>query len=127
MLHPPPLSYLALFMMPFICSAKAMKHVTITFSHCMFWVENFLFLFAFFVYEIMILPIAYIRVLVNIIRNSMGIFTTILNLIIWLLAGIIIMIFLLCRGISYLIKILSFHQGCRYGKVDELAIVVIDP
>lgn len=36
------------------------------------------------------------------------------------------MFFLLLRDVAFLIKILCFHNGCRYGRVDEYVEDSID-
>ena len=119
-LHPPPLSYLSALMMPFLVSRVAMLYISKGFSYVMFWLENIFFVLAFLGFEAAIFPIAYIKVWINIIRNSMGILNTILNCIVWLLIGIPMMLFLLFRDMRYLMKILSFHNGCKDGKTEEL-------
>lgn len=120
-LHPPPLSYLSIIMVPFLLSRKGMAYVSKSFSYFMFWLENIFFIASFFTFEAVILPIAYIKVWINIVRNSMGILNTILNCVVWALIGIFMMFYLLLRDVSYLAKILSYHNGCRFGKLDELA------
>jgi hypothetical protein len=92
----------------------------------MFWFENLFFIVAFMFFEILIMPIAYIKIWINGARNSMGILKTILNCFIWLLIGLFMMFFLVFRDVGYLIKILAYHNGCRYGKIDELAEESID-
>jgi hypothetical protein len=92
----------------------------------MFWFENLFFIVAFMFFEILIMPIAYIKIWINVARNSMGILKTILNCFIWLLIGLFMMFFLVFRDVGYLIKILAYHNGCRYGKIDELAEESID-
>lgn len=126
-LHPPPLSYLSAAMVPFLFSRTGMAYISKSFSYFMFWLENIVFVIAFFLFELLIMPIAYIKVWINIVRNSMGILNTILNCVIWALIGIFMMFFLLFRDVSYLVKILSYHNGCRFGKVDELAEESVDP
>jgi hypothetical protein len=93
----------------------------------MFWLENIFFVFAFIFFELLIMPVAYVKVWINIVHNSMGILNTILNCLIWTLIGIFMMFFLLFRDMSYLLKILSYHNGCRFGKADELAEESVDP
>ena len=126
-LHPPPLSYLSAMMIPFLVSRKAMFYISKAFSYLMFWIENIVFVGAFLAFEAIIFPIAYAKVWINLIRNSMGVLNTIVNCIIWLLIGFFVMFYLLLRDVAYLMKILSHHDGCRAGKVDELADDPIDP
>jgi hypothetical protein len=108
-LHPPPLSYLSALMIPFLVSSKAMAFLSKGFSYFMFWLENVFFIGGFIGFEVAIMPVAYVKVWINIIRNSMGVLNTILNCIVWLLIGLFMMIFLLIRDVGYLIKILSYH------------------
>lgn len=75
----------------------------------MYWIENIFFIMGFIMYELVMMPIAYIKIWINIIKGSMGALRTILNCIVWALIGLIMMVFLLFRDIAYLIKILSFH------------------
>ena len=126
-LHPPPLSYLSAMMIPFLVSSVAMKYISKSFSYLMYWLENLFFIAGFSAYEILIAPIAYFKVWFNIIKNSMGVLNLIINCIVWLLIGIPTIVFLVLRDIFYLIKILCYHNGCRYGKADELAEEQIDP
>jgi len=112
-LHPPPVSYLSAMMIPFLVSRKAMRFISKGFSYLMFWAENIFFIMAFMLFELAIMPIAYIKVWINIIRNSMGVLNTIVNCLVWLIIGLFMMIFLLFKDVFHLVKILSFHHGCR--------------
>lgn len=125
-LHPPPLSYLSILMAPFLVSRKAMQYISKWFSYLMFWIENFLFIFAFLVFEVCISPIAYAKVWINLIKNSMGVLNTIVNCAIWLVIGIFIMFYLLLRDVVYLMKILGHHDGCKAGKVDDIGEDPVD-
>jgi hypothetical protein len=119
-LHAPPLSYLSILMFPFLICRAAMVYISKFFSYLMFWVENIFFIFAFFALEIVLLPLAYIKIWFNIIRNSMGVLRTILNALIWAIIGVIMMIFMLFSDMFNLIKILCYHKGCRTSlKLDE--------
>jgi hypothetical protein len=108
-LHPPPLSYMSAIMIPFVFSSWIMVYITKGFSYIMHWIENLCFLFGFLMFELMLVPIAYIKVWINIILNSLGVLKTIGNCFMWLLFGIPMMIFLLFRDIAYLIMILCRH------------------
>lgn len=126
-LHPPPLSYLSAMLIPFLVSSLLMNYISKGFSYFMFWLENFFFIVLFLIFELVISPIAYFKIWINILRNSMGILNTIMNSIIWLLTGVFIIMYLLVRDMGFLLKILSYHNGCKYGKADELAEEAIDP
>jgi len=119
-LHPPPLSYLTIFMILFTPFRGCMVYVSKFFSYLMFWIENSVFVFIFFILELIIMPLAYLKIWFNIIKNSLGVIRTILNCLIFAILGVPIMFFIVLRDFFYLMKILCMHQGCRYGRVDEL-------
>ena len=105
-LHPPPISYLSTIMIPFVFSSTLMKYVTMAFSYSMHWIENTFFIIGFFLFEIIIAPLAYLKVWFNIIMNSIGIIKTIINGLAWTILGLPFMSFLIFRDSIYLLKIL---------------------
>lgn len=52
-----------------------MKKASKAFSYGMFWVENGIFITIFFMLEMCLVPIVYIKVFLNIVTCSMGLFT----------------------------------------------------
>jgi hypothetical protein len=58
--------------------------------------------------------------LFTLLKNTNGFFRKIVNLVIWAAFGALIMTVLVCRDVFYLIKILTYHKGCRFGQIDEL-------
>ena len=126
-LHPPPLSYLSALMVPFTVNSVAMKYMSMSFSYLMYWLENLVFIGAFLLFELLLLPIAYIKVWMNLIKNSMGVLNLITNCLVWLLIGIPTIVFLFLRDGFYLLKILCHHNGCRYGKAEEMLEEHIEP
>jgi hypothetical protein len=123
-LHPPPLSYLSTLMIPFLVSSFVMQYISKGFSYLMYWLENLFFISGFLFLELLIAPVAYVKVWINIVRNSMGVLKTILNCIVWGLIGLIMTGFLMFRDVAYIIRILCYHQGCREGRIDDLLAVV---
>lgn len=119
-LHPPPVSFLSAMMIPFLVSSVAMRYISKSFSYMMYWLENIFFIIGYLVFEIVIVPLAYLKIWFNFIKNSMGVLNLITNCFIWLCIGIPTILFLAARDLYYLIKILCYHNGCRYGKEDEL-------
>lgn len=115
-LHPPPLSYMTATLIPFLVSPVAMKHMTKAYSYILFWVENTVLIGGFLFFEIFIFPIAYLKVWINIIRNSIGTFKKICNSFIIAVLGIFILFFIMMRDVYYLCRILLYHQGCREGQ-----------
>lgn len=108
-LHPPPLSYLSTLMIPFLVSSFVMQYVSMGFSFLMYWLENIFFIMSFMLLEMFIAPVAYVKVWINIIKNSMGVLKTILNCVVWGLIGLIMTFFLLFRDVAYMIRILCYH------------------
>ncbi len=118
-LHPPPLSYLSTMMIPFVWSSVLMTYVTKGFSYMMHWLENLFFLAGFLFIELALFPVAFLKVLLNLVISSLGIGKAVMNCITWFIVGIPVTFYLLLRDVWYLIRILSYHQGCREGKVDD--------
>ena len=105
-LHPPPISYLSTIMIPFVFSSTLMKYVTMAFSYSMHWIENTFIIIGFFLFEIIIAPLAYLKVWFNIIMNSIGLVKTIINGLAWTILGLPFMSFLILRDSIYLLRIL---------------------
>lgn len=108
-LHPPPVSYMSAVMILFVWSSFLMKYTTKGFSYLMHWIENAIFIGGFLFFEAALAPLAYLKVWWNIIANSMGLLKTIINCILWAILGLPMMVFLLLRDATYLIKILGYH------------------
>jgi hypothetical protein len=125
-LHPPPLSYLSMMMVPFLLSSWVMQYVSKGFSYLMHWLENIFFLLGFLLFEVLLAPLAYAKVWVNILVNSLGALRTICNGLLWAVLGIPMTLFLVIRDLTYLMMILCKHQGCRHGKPDEFGETVMD-
>ena len=124
-LHPPPLSYASAFIILFLPIPPVMKYICKGFSYLMYWFENFVFIFLFILVELLLLPVAYLRIWYNIIRMSMGCCMTLLNCLLWAVIGIPVILFLYSRDICYFICMLTYHQGCRYGH-EEIAPIEFD-
>jgi len=115
-LHPPPVSYLSSVMLLGIFSTTAMTYITMGFSYLMHWIENFFFIGGFIMFEAALAPLAYIKIWINIIANSMSLLKTIVNCIAWAVMGLPMMAFMILRDSAFLIRILSNHQGCQYTR-----------
>jgi hypothetical protein len=76
-LHPPPLSLITIFILPTVLCKKTKfaRCATKGFSYLMFWMENLVFLSALFLYEIVVLPICFIKVFFNLLKAHIGFFT----------------------------------------------------
>jgi hypothetical protein len=118
-LHPPPLSYMSTIMIPFVWSSFLMKHVTKWFSYMMHWLENIFFVFGFLFIEFALLPLAYVKVLLNLVLNSLTVMKAIINCVTWIIIGLPVILYLVFRDVGYLLKILSMHQGCRADRTED--------
>ena len=118
-LHPPPLSYISMIMMPFVWSSFLMTHVTKWFSYMMHWLENVFFVLGFLFLEILLLPLAYLKVLMNLLTNSLSVLKALLNCAFWMIIGLFVLFFLVLRDVGYLLKILFYHHGCRASRPEE--------
>lgn len=108
-LHPPPLSYFSALLVPFAMCSNVIPSISKGFSYFMFWLENILFLLAFFIFELMMFPIAYIKVWYNILKNSTGISKMLGYSIVWILIGIILMFFIILNDCGNVFNILMQH------------------
>ena len=125
-LHPPPLSYATLVLMPYLVNRKALTKISTTFSYVLYWAENSIFVIAFFMFEFAVCPFAYFKVWINIIRNSKDIFNLICYCVLWLLFGLPTTIFLVMRDVFNLIMLLTYYKGCRFGHKDLLGEEKVD-
>ena len=123
-LHPPPLSYMSAVMLFFLPCKKFSANLGIKFSKLMFWIENTVFISIFIAFEIAIAIPTYLKIWFNILKSSVGVFGTIVNCLIWAVAGIPWSFFLVFRDTYYLIKILKFHDGCRSRTEDIVELEI---
>jgi hypothetical protein len=126
-LHPPPVSYASTILLPFVFSSFLMRYISLAFSYMMHWLENIVFVFSFTLFEVSLAPVAYVKVWFNLLLNSMGLLKTIVNCLAWTVLGLPMTVFLLLRDGAFLLWILCYHQGCRFGKVDELDEEEVNP
>lgn len=98
--HSAPFSILTIILLPQIFGTKIINKYAILqkfnmsklFSLMMFWVENAFFLTLFAIYEILIFPICYCKVFINLIRASFGLFTKFFFIFMWGVFGTPILI-----------------------------------
>eukprot|EP00347_Sterkiella_histriomuscorum_P019128 403342842 len=110
-IHPPPLNIFALFLIPFSFRKKTMKKTGKIFSKLMYWVENVPYLGSFLLYECVLAPIIFIKILINIMLQSTG-KTIVPWTSFWLVFGIPIIV-ILGVGLdtfTYLRVLCSYHE-----------------
>ncbi len=119
--HPPPFTYLNIVLIPFIVSRRFFEKVSVWFSFFMYWVENVIYLLSFIIYEALLLPLAYFKILFyNIPHCSIGFGRTICNTVVWLLLGLFVCLWFIIQDCWYLLRILAKTRGCRIGMANEL-------
>jgi hypothetical protein len=67
-LHPPPLNFLTIFLVPFLFRYSWMKTGSQLISKMVFWFENFFYVMVFIIYEMLLTPVVYFKVAINIVR-----------------------------------------------------------
>jgi len=86
--HPPPLNYLCLFILPFIFNQEQLMKVTKIFSFLMFWLENAVCVGILLIYELCLLPFAYLKTCYNILfLESQSVLIRLAFLIGWFIVG----------------------------------------
>ena len=127
-LHPPPLSSIAIFMVLFVFFDKKIGKIAVKISLIIFWLENIAFLICFSILSIAFIPLVLIKILYNILRSGHGLFSTILYSIVWVISGIFITSGIAGRDVYYLYTIFKMHDGCRAEKgiEDELKEEPVD-
>ena len=86
-----------------------MKAMGDCFAKLMFWVENFFYIIGFMVYEFVLVPLIYFRVLYNIIRLS-GFLMMLPLVFIWLITGPFVLLFGVFKDTFYFLMILCNYQ-----------------
>jgi hypothetical protein len=66
-IHPPPINFFTIFLAPAILKKTWMKKMGEMFAKFIFWFENFFYIQLFGIYEFVLCPFIYIRVLGNVI------------------------------------------------------------
>ena len=103
-LHPPPISSLSILMIPFIPFKKGIRCISYCFSIIMYWCENLIFLMSFLLYEILVLPVTYSKVYLNIIRASIGLYTKIFFVGMWIFLGNMILSLYIGNNLSLILS-----------------------
>ena len=79
MVHSPPLNVFSLLMLPTLAVPGLTEKVTKRFSYLNFWIENIFIVIVFMVYELCMLPFAYLLTFYNLIVTSNSMKSTVLN------------------------------------------------
>jgi hypothetical protein len=65
--HPTPLGVMSSIMLLFIVSKDFMKWVAKSYSYAMFWMENIIFILFFLAYELVLVPVVYVKTFINVL------------------------------------------------------------
>jgi hypothetical protein len=78
----------------------------------MFWIENVVFFILFAIYELFLIPFAYMKTTINImIVNNSNIFNRIALILAWLVSGLFYNFYLISFDIRCLIRLLKMSNG----------------
>ena len=123
-LHPPPISTLSCIILPVLLfrNHKIGRTIAKIYSYTMHWMENItvLILLNLF-YEIMLVPICWMKVFLNLFWANFGLFTWIFFIGVWFLFGLLVLCFFIIRDTAYMFYILYMHEGCKsHSKVQVI-------
>lgn len=104
-IHPAPLNIFTLGLLPCVIRKSLMRKASDVFSKSIFWLENVFYIFFFFMYEMILCPYIYIKVLFNIMvmTSFLQFFPLVLF---WLVTGPFILFYALGKDMFYFVKIL---------------------
>lgn len=125
-IYPPPLSYVIILLLPFAFCRGMMTKLQKGLSMLRFWIENTVLIFAFVIFEILILPVAYVKIWINLIKNSHGLCKTLCHLSLFLLLGPLMIFYFVIKDVCCFLSLLRYYEGCKFGRPDELADEDID-
>lgn len=60
-LHPPPINYLIVLLIPSLFNQSSMERASRTFSKFIFWLENIFYIGMLLLYELMLVPVIYCK------------------------------------------------------------------
>lgn len=119
-MHPPPLSFGVGLLLPFIMSRDVMTRFSKYMSYFFYWLENIVYMLAFFIFELLISPFVYVKIWLNLSNlfyihnfesNGSGKCQSFLYLVLWSIAGFFIMLWILIKDMSNFYIILANHDG----------------
>jgi hypothetical protein len=86
-----------------------MKKAADVFSKMIFWAENFFYIIFFLLYEFILCPYIFFKVMINIFILSKFLWLPIMFFF-WLLLGPFLLLLAICKDMFYFIKILCDYQ-----------------
>ena len=113
MVHPPPINFFTIFLLPAVFRKGMMKRMSDIFSKFIFWLENIVYILVFLIYEVSLVPFIYVKVSINIIRLA-TFFNMLFLLSLWILFGILFLIYGVFKDMFFFFKTL-----CDYKDEDD--------
>ena len=122
-MHPPPLSYLGVFLLPFSFSRTAMVKASKAMSYVIVWIENVAYILVFTISELILSPVAYAKIWWNMfqmLRESIhevergsvySFIRSVAYCILWFFTGPIILSWILLLDLGNFLVILMHHDG----------------
>ena len=86
-----------------------------------FWVENVILMFMYLMLELIAMPVAFLRIWVNLFKSARSVLQIIVNYCLFALIAPVIMPSLVVYDCINFLRLLLYYEGCRVGKIDELA------
>ena len=110
--HPPPINYLTIILFFAIFKNNVMLRSSQGFSKMIFWLENIVFFIPkMLIYETLLIPLIYLRLVYNIMRAEDKILNAIFLCIFWLLIGPFYLLHGLMKDMSFFFKVLyDYHE-----------------
>jgi len=111
--HPPPINYLTFILLPNIFKNGMMARAAEVYSKMIFWLENTVYLVFMFLYELLLVPFIFLRLIYNIFRVE-TFFYALLLVCLWLFFGLFYLLYNVGVDMYYFFKIL-----CDYKEDDD--------
>jgi len=107
--HPPPINYLIVLLLPSMFKKSNMRRSSEIFSKFIFWIENILYMTSMLLYLLTLVPIIYLKLIFNILRAE-KLFYAILLTFAWILFGPFYLLFLVFVDLFNFLKILYDYK-----------------
>ena len=99
----------------------------------MYWIENIVYVICFFLFEILISPVAYLKIWYHFLlimrttgTGTIAFFKSLLYCMAWAFLGPLLMIYIISMDIKNFLIILAKHDGFTRTKEDRIAAIKTD-
>ena len=120
-MHPPPLNLISSMLLLCVWKKKYIERWSKVINKLIFWLENFFYIFYMFLYELMLVPFIYLRLVFQIIAVA-EFLDAFSKICIWLMIGLFFLIYNLVIDMFYYFKILCDYkeeEGATVSKVEQ--------